>query len=495
MTLTPRLCIRINSVLLLAAATWFLLAPALIMPTRLADPALRYPGRAPACTWTIHRTLSSRLPAWADARVAAGTATRLEQFNVPATEWPIFTCVFFLGATEALQNEWILNHPADAPDAPAVYAREAIRAAAALAADPRHHTWVRNYWGKDYLRRENVFFRSLLIAAFTRYEALTGDRRYHDELVDLADSLADDLDRSPHGLLDDYPDECYPIDIVAAIGWIRDSDRVTGRDHRAFADRARRAFTGPLAVDGLPAFRMNSRTLMVEDTTRGTGNSWSLVFAPHLWPDTARDWTDRYTGTFWQNSLLARGFREYPPDAETAIREWGFEVDAGPIVAGFSPAANAFGLAAMRACGRFDLAWPLAAQSLAASLPLPNGRLATAAALSDRRHAPLLGEAALLSFLTTQPAPGMPVRTGSGCPPPVVFLLPLVGLLLFVSVLLAIRQRARYWDAPTVIVPLPRLQITLWILAATTGIVALLAGWSVSGAFALLLMQGLPRPQ
>ena len=30
----------------------------------------------------------------------------LVQNDVPATEWPIFGCVFYLAATEGLQEEW-----------------------------------------------------------------------------------------------------------------------------------------------------------------------------------------------------------------------------------------------------------------------------------------------------------------------------------------------------------------------------------------------------
>jgi hypothetical protein len=434
--------IRTGWLLLLAAAAWLFLVPAVLTIQRLADPALRHPGCAPAFAWPLHRRLSRELPVWADTRVASGIAAHLVRDNVPETEWPIFTCVFYLTATEALQREWERDHPAGAPDAPAVYGREAIRAAAALVADPVHHTWVREHWGADYLHTENVFFRSLLIAAFTRYEALTRDTRYHDLLVDQARTLADDLDRSAYGVLEDYPAQCYPVDVLAAIGWIRDSDRVTGLDHAAFAARAIRGFEGRLADGGLPIYRVNRHTLAIEDPTRGTGNAWIMAFAPALWPEPAERWMARFEERFWQARFGARGFREYP--REITGRDWGYDIDAGPIFGGFSPAANAFAIAGTRAAGRFDLAWPLAAQSIAAGWPLPGGRFGLAARLSDSKHAPLLGEAALLAHFTTQPAAGAKVRAGSGAPPPVVF----AGICLEVLAFALLAWRAvRGWRA------------------------------------------------
>lgn len=487
-----RLCVRINNVILLAAAVWFLLAPAVLTLRRCADPALRHPGRAPAFAWPCHRALTAELPRWADARVASGVAGHLNRAFVPDTEWPIFTCVFYLTATEALQREWVRDHPADAPDAPAVYSRNAIRAAAALVADPVHHTWVREHWGANYLHTEDVFFRSLLIATFTHYEALTRDHRYHDQLVDQARTLADDLDQSEYGVLEDYPAECYPIDVLAAIGWIRDSDRITGLDHAPFAARARRAFEGRLADHGLPAFRINRRTLQLEDLTRGTGNSWSMVFAPALWPEQAQVWMARYERLFWQERFGARGFREYA-NTVTA-RDWGFDIDAGPIFGGFSPAANAFAIGGMRAAGRYDLAWPIAAQTITAGWPLLHGRFGTAQLLSSQAHAPLLGEAALLALFTMEPAPGVTIRAGHGLPPPIVFCGLCLYLLAFALMVRGLRRRARGWHDPNrgAAAPFPRLQIGLWIALMAAGAGLWFAGLIAAAGLAVLTAQLLP---
>jgi hypothetical protein len=86
----------------------------------------------------------------------------------------------------------------------------AIAAARALLLDPVHHSWVRTHWGEDYLHEENVFFRALLIGGLGADVAMTNDARARAVLLEQTESLAADLDRSPLGLLNDYPEECYP---------------------------------------------------------------------------------------------------------------------------------------------------------------------------------------------------------------------------------------------------------------------------------------------
>lgn len=77
----------------------------------------------------------------------------------------------------------------------------------------------------------------MLIQGLTDYEAVTGDRRHHALLLDQVETLAAALDAAPHGLLHDYPGECYPLDVLAAVWCIRRADPLLGTDHRAFAAR------------------------------------------------------------------------------------------------------------------------------------------------------------------------------------------------------------------------------------------------------------------
>jgi hypothetical protein len=164
----------------------------------------------------------------------------------------------------------------------------------------------------------------------------------------------------------------------------------------------------------------NPVTGEVLDSARGTGNSWILMFACDLWPDLSARWYEDYERHFWQRHALTAGWREWPLYSPKADSVW--DVDAGPIVAGYSPAANAFGVGAARYCGRMDHARILTPQVLAACWPLPDGTLLGARILSSAAHAPYLGESALLYFLTRTPATGVAVRGEGGFTPRLVWL-------------------------------------------------------------------------
>lgn len=433
---------QVYAVLLAAVAFYFFLVPGVMVSINLCDPALRAPG-IPRQAWRLHRTLAPRFTAWARERIASGRAAHLELHDVPSTEWPLFSSVFYLWSTEALQADWEQQDPTRRGVAPVVYARPAIDAAIAVILDPAHHTWVRQHWGADYLHNQDCFFRSLLIAGVTSYNRLTGDRQHLPLLRDQVQTLCATLTASPAGLIEDYPGECYPIDVVCCMACLQRAAGVLGLDVRDFVVRERRAFTGPLLdAHGLPPYVADYRTGAAFDCSRGTGNSHTLIFAPELWPDLARDWYAAYEKHFWQDRGWAAGFREYPLDAGKP--ETFFEVDAGPVICGFSPAANAFGLAATRRNGRFDHAYTLGAQIVAASWPLPNGTLLGCRMLSavGGGHAPYLGETALLFHLTQNPAAGMPV-TRSGHLTPLVW----IGLVFYFGVgsLLLVRAM-RVWQ-------------------------------------------------
>ena len=121
-----------------------------------------------------------------------------------------------------------------------------------------------------------------------------------------------------------------------------------------------------------------------------------------------------YDRFYWQERLTAAGFRELPKDVPHS--EWTMDVDAGPVIAGQGMAASAFGIGAARKNGRFDRAYPLAAEMLATVVELPNGMLAIPRLLSNLSDAPLLGEAGILWQLSIQPEKGFPVKSGGGVP-------------------------------------------------------------------------------
>ena len=384
----------------------FLITPGFALLRDIADPAMQGPG-IPHRAWSTHQTITPRIAAWARDRIDHQRAAQTALHDVPTTEWPMFTAVFYLMGTEALQRDWQRTHEGIEPR---VFAHDAILASRDLILDPSHHSWVQRHWGDDYLHQENVFFRSLLIAGLTSYANITGDDSSNTLLRDQVDTLASELDASLLGVLNDYPGECYPIDVLAAIGLMQRADRTLGTDHSAFFARSRRGFEGHMLDQrGLVPFRIllpagsprgEVPSVHQLQPGRGIGMSWVLLFTPDLWPDLNADWYATYSRDFYEEHALLSGFREYARGTES---EWTFEVDAGLVVDGFGTAASAFGIAAARRNGRFDQAYALSTEVSAASYVMADGTMLLPRIFSHAADAPHLGEAALMYFWTVQP--------------------------------------------------------------------------------------------
>jgi len=490
----------VNTAIIILSAVYFFIVPGFLVLKEISRPDIRKPG-VPALAWRMHRELSPKFEKWARARIASGKAAHLQLADVPSTEWPMFGCVFYLMATENLQREWEKDHGLSRV-APRVYARGTIDAAIDLVMDPVHHTWVKQHWGRNYMHRENVFFRSLIIRAITSHEKITRDGKYLDVLKDQTLTLAADLDKSKHGVLDDYPAECYPIDVLASIAWIKEASQLLGIDNSAFVDRAIRGFEGRMLDGrGLPPFVMDSATgtFLPEyfgdryRCSRGTGNSWVLIFTPDLWPEAGARWYAAYEKYFWQDKWWAKGFREFPNDLPGL--NYTFDIDSGPIIAGFSPAADAFGVAAARANGRFDHAFVLTAQVLASCWPLLDGTMLGPRILSSQAHAPYLGESAICFFLTQQPAAGISVTTGGKIPPFVFILVVIYYWGIGVAVIAATWSALRRWkrDRLEAVFPGERIQLWLWCVFYVTALLAFSAGYISAGIIAVLLAQFVPR--
>ena len=383
----------INSVVIVLLATFFFIYPPFRAALDICDPALRQPG-VPKAAWRLYRNLTPRYATWARERIAQGRAESLSTSDISGTEWPLFGSVFYLWAIDNLQTAWEAGDRSAGVE-PKVFARDAIIASSELVIDPGHAAWVKKHWGEDYLHRENVFYRMLLIAALTTRDKLLHDGAHMDMLRDQVETFAKELDASKTGLLDDYPGECYPTDVVAALVCIKRADAVLGTDHSKFVNRALRGFTGTKATrHQLPPYMAGSGTGVPCSEARGCANSYVCQTAPELWPAQARQWFELYDQFFWQQRLTAVGYREYPRDVPHS--DWTMDVDAGPVIAGHGVAASAFGIGAARKNGRFDRAYPLAAEMLATIGELPNGVLAVPRLLSNLSDAPMLGEAGIL---------------------------------------------------------------------------------------------------
>ncbi len=388
---------RAVGVFYLAFSAWVFLIPGVRCVSVLADPAIQS-GGIPRMAWSLHKTLSPRYETWARLWVEKGVGTQVSVHDVAGTEWPLFGSCFYLWATEALQEA----HKAAGRDEPLRYARGAVEAATRLVIDPRSAEWVKEHWGESYLTKENVFYRMLVMSAIISHHRLTGSAEHLEMLRQQVEGMVKELDASPAGLLDDYPRQCYPTDVLAVLYAIKRADPILGTDHTEFLNRALRGFTGPQVKDlGLPPYSADADTGRPHDRSRGCGNSYLTMHAPYLWPDQAGQWYEAYDKNFWQRDWLAMGFREFPNDEKM---ESYFDVDSGPVIRGIGFAASAFGLAGARVNGRFDHAHPLTAMMIVTSLPFPDGTLWIPRFLSSTVDAPYLGESAILYSLTRTPA-------------------------------------------------------------------------------------------
>ena len=283
------ICHYFNAAVLVLFALCFFLVPGVAVIHALSDPSIRS-GGIPRSAWKLHRVLSPQFEQWAGKRLGSTRAAELSTSNISGTEWPLFGAVFYLWATESLQDEWERGH-SPSVIAPKVYASGAIEAATRLVVDPTQANWVKLHWGKIYLKTENVFYRMLVISALTSHARLTGDKEYLPLLKDQVDSLSTELDASPHGLLDDYPGQCYPGDVLTAIAMIHRADKVLGTDHSVFVSRAIRGFqSNALDPRGLVPYAAIAPLGEPIDSSRGCGNSYVSLFAPEIWPEQARKW-------------------------------------------------------------------------------------------------------------------------------------------------------------------------------------------------------------
>jgi hypothetical protein len=485
-----RIIICTNSVLAALLAGLLLIYPSVRAALSIRDPALQGPGIAQA-VWRLQRHLTPRYAAWAQDRMAHGQAARLSTKDISGTEWPLFGSVFYLWAIENLQNAWAAgDHTAGTE--PKVFCRDAIVAASDLVIDPKQAAWVRKHWGTNYLHQQNVFYRMLVIAALTSRAKLLHDSAHLDLLRDQVETLSKELNGSKSGLLNDYPGQCYPGDVMAAIACIQRADSVLGTNHSKFVERSLRAFIAPNSTKlRLPPYEANAATGAPVSDARGCANSYMCLTSPELWPGQAKAWFLAYEKSFWQQRLSFAGFREFPSGVPNT--DWRIDVDAGPVIAGFGVAANAFGVGAARKNGRFDLAYPLSAEMLTTVWEMPNGTLALPRALSNLSDAPMLGEAAILWLLSIPPEKGFTARAG-GSVPSFVYIVLIGALVLGLwRIIAAMESFTATFVEPELIVSAPKLQAFLWVVLMMGAIATACFGYWLPGLALLLAALLLPR--
>jgi hypothetical protein len=212
--------------------------------------------------------------------------------------------------------------------------------------------------------------------------------------------------------------------------------------------------------------------------------------SPELWPEQAKRWYAIYDKFFWQRRITAVGYREFPKDIPHS--DWAMDVDAGPVIAGHGVAASAFGIGAARKNGRFDRAYPLAAEMLATVSELPNGVLAMPRLLSNLSDAPMLGEAAILWQLSIQPEKGFPLKTGGSVSAYVYIVLISVFFLGTWRILASIYSFREARRGPEPEVWAPKLQLSAWALLVLGSAVSFWLGHGLMSMAMLVIAVMLP---
>ena len=390
---------RASGVLLLLSTLVFVAVPFATSVWYLTrDQGLRSAGPSDL-SFTLHRSLSARLPDYIDRRIASGKATTLGPSQITATEWPVYGAFFYLLATENLQNAWekdntLASHP------PREFGAQAIEASVRIMLDEGHAHWVKGYWGDDYLDDPNCFYRMLMIGSLTAHHNLTGSTINLPLLRRIANDLADDIDASNYGLIDDYPRQCFPADVAVAIAMIRHADTALGTDRREWSENALTRLLDNFD-HGLPPYTAREVCGKVLTPSRGCTNGFFFSFV-HDIDSTAADrlYAD-YVDQFWQETRLSRGWREFSK-SQAGIRDGSFymDPDSGPVIGNFGTSATGLGLGAARKHGDHRRAGQLGAELIATALPLPGGRLLIPSLVGDKEHAPHFPEIVIMHQLS-----------------------------------------------------------------------------------------------
>lgn len=384
---------RITSTLGLLFALFFFVYPALTCAWVLLDPAVRTTGQSRLITFWFRQT-AGRYERWADRFLADQRAAHVNPDHVAATEWPMFGSVFFLLTAEQLHAEGRV-------DARTGIIRRAVDRARDIVVSPDTAAWVRHKWGDTYLEHQNVFYRMLLMMGLTAHARIIGSTADHDLLHAQWTGLSRELLAAPHHVLDDYPGECYPVDVVWSVAAIQRAAALEGTNVHELAAALMTSLDGHLrASDGLPAYQVDAPTGYGFQPSRGCGNSGLLLFAPDLEATRALAWYHTYASNFWKSTAWIAGFTEMPRDQTNQV----MDVDSGPVMAGIGSVASAFGIGAARRAGDLDRVAQLTWQAVACSWPTPAGLLIPGLMGHFAVDGWCLGEVALL-FSMTRPLP------------------------------------------------------------------------------------------
>lgn len=228
----------------------------------------------------------------------------------------------------------------------------AMQAAADRLVDPRTLRYAASVYGAHgvvhmapgeghaYLGYINMGLGMLrLVAPDNRHAAL------HDRL---SRALSTRLARSPHGLIETYPGETWPPDVAAVAGSLGLHQRATGQDHGL--DRWAPRFAA-CAIDssGYLVQRVRSGTCEPVDAPRGSGTAVAAYFISFADVDLSARLFEAIAANA-DGLLGGAAVPEYAPGYDGAG-----DLNAGPILFGYSVGATGFAIGAARAHGDRDL--------------------------------------------------------------------------------------------------------------------------------------------
>ena len=402
----------ISAVLVVAAVCLFLY-PAWTVVRVLTDDGM-INGGVPRVVVSRFGALSGRYHEWGRWYLDSQHAATVHYMNVPATEWPMFGSVMYLlAAQEMVKQPGFTNSTA--------FGRvlDAAHTAALVITNPVTATWVKQKWGAAYLTEKNLFYRNLIIMGLAAYEDVTGDRAHRPLLEAQTKSLAAELEAAPFHVLEDYPGECYPCDVLWAVAGINRADKLLGTSHATLVSNFMATMTTRFLTPGrLPAYMADPATGEIHGLARGSLTSGLLIFAPELDRPISREWYPTYDRGYWHSGRLFAGFREHAADDPDQFED----ADSGIIVNGYGSVATAIGIGAARAHGRFDRSVPMTGEAIACSWPTPYGSVIPGMLGWVAANGACLGDV-LLAFSMTRPAVTGDVVPSKGGTPGIVWIM------------------------------------------------------------------------
>jgi len=385
--------------LLIVVKLMLFIYPAIIISLVILDPHLKSTGQSQLVPMWFETT-ASKYYTWAEDYLETEYAVHQDTFDVPATEWPMFGSVFFLLTAQELQAQGTI-------DATKGDIRLAIDKAVKIVTSPKTATWVQKKWkksylktGKSYLEKENVFYRMLLIKGIASYEKITGHKKHHALMLQQATSLANELMRTKLHLRDDYPNQCYPCDVLWAVSAIQNANKIEKipTDIKTLTTSLMSVFNNDIQSDTkLPAFQVDADAGRIIQDARGSSTSGILQFASALDLNIAKKWYANYEKHFWKETPWLVGFKEFAK-GETSF----MDADTGFIINEFGSVASLFGIGASKSVGRLDHTVLLTIEAVAYAWPTPFGFLIPSVSGKLTVDSWSLGDVALL-FTMTRP--------------------------------------------------------------------------------------------